>query len=225
MLTLSRCERISEKVIAVRSPASSFYGVTDGSQAILIDTGLNPRWAARGLERCGIPAQSVSHVFLTHSDSDHVGGLELFPDAAVYLSAREQAVIDGTVPRTFLFLRLRNRFDRRYLPLEDETTVTAGPFRVRAIWTPGHTPGSTSFLVDGSALFTGDLLTLHRGQAHPSARIICNDFLEDQRSIRKLAERVPQADLLCTGHGGWTRSYRQALAAYLPAEGGPARGD
>ncbi len=220
MLPPYRCERLSEKVIAVRSVVSRFYAVSDGSTAILFDSGMNPRWAARGLERCGIPARSISHVFLTHSDSDHVGGLELFPDAAVYMSAREQAVIDGTVPRAFLFLRRRNRFDRRYLPLEDESVVTAGPFRVRAIWTPGHTPGSTCFLVDGSALFTGDLLTLRRGRARPSARIICNDFQEDQRSIRKLAERVPQADLLCTGHGGWTSRYREAMAAYLPADGG-----
>ncbi len=225
MLAPARCERISEKVIAICSPASCFYAVTDGSAAILIDTGMNPRWAAIGLERCGLAARSVSHVFLTHSDRDHVGGLALFPEAEVYMSGREQAVIDGSVPRTILFLKRRNRFDRRYLALEDEAVVTAGPFRVRAVWTPGHTPGSTSLLVDGSALFTGDLLTLHRGRARPSARVLCNDFQEDQRSIRKLAERVPQADLLCTGHGGWTRGYRQAMAAYLPADGGPGRGD
>ncbi len=211
-------------MIAVRSPASCFYAVTDGSAAILIDTGMNPRWAARVLECSGVPARSVSHVFLTHSDRDHVGGLGLFPDAAVYMSAREQAVIDGTVPRTFLFMKGRNRFDRRYIPLEDEAVVTAGSIRIRAIWTPGHTPGSTCFLVDGSALFTGDLLGLRAGRARPSPRLICNDVKENERSIHKLAGRVPQADLLCTGHGGWTREYRVAMAAYLPADGGAARG-
>jgi hydroxyacylglutathione hydrolase len=219
MLVPVRCERISGKVIAVRSPASCFYAVTDGSTAILIDTGMNRHWAARGLERCGLPARSVSHVFLTHSDTDHVGGLGLFPEAVVYMSAHEQAVIDGTEPRTFLFMKRRNRFDRRYLPLEDEAVVSAGPFRVRAIWTPGHTPGSTCFLVDGGALFTGDLLTLRRGRAGSSPRLICNDVKENERSIYKLAARVPQADLLCTGHGGWTAAYREAMAGYLPADG------
>jgi glyoxylase-like metal-dependent hydrolase (beta-lactamase superfamily II) len=220
-----RCKRISERVIAFRSPASCFYAVTDGKAAILIDTGMSPRWAAKGLERCGVELRSVSHVFLTHSDRDHVGGLRLFPEAEVCMSAREQAVIDGTVPRTFLFLKRRNRFDRRYLALEDEAVVTAGPFRVRSIWTPGHTPGSTCFLVDGSALFTGDLLILHRGRARPGPRMICNDPLENERSIRKLAERVPQAELLGTGHGGWTHGYREAMAAYLPADNGAGRGD
>ena len=219
MLVPTRAERVSEKVLAVRSPAGSFYAVTDGRVAILIDTGMNPAVAGRQLERLGVPARSVSHVFLTHSDPDHVGGLECFPDAQVYMSIHEKAVIDGTVPRTFLFMKRRNRFDRAYLPLEDDATVPAGPFRVRAIWTPGHTPGSTCFLVDGSALFTGDLLSLRGGKARPSARIICNDPEEDERSIYKLAARVPLADLMCTGHTGWTRDYRAAMSAYLP--GGP----
>jgi hydroxyacylglutathione hydrolase len=215
MLAPTRSERISEKLIAVRSLASSFYALIDGSAAILIDTGMNPAAAGRQLEALGVPVRSVSHVFLTHSDRDHVGGLARFPRAQVYMSAREQAVIDGTVPRTFLFMRRRNRFDRPYVPLEDEQVVTAGPFRVRAIWTPGHTPGSTSFLVDGSILFTGDLLILRGGKARPSARIISNDSEEDRRSIYKLAARVPRADLLCTGHSGWTRDYRAAMSAYL----------
>ena len=221
MLVPTRSERISEKVLAVRSPAGSFYVVTEGSAAILIDTGSNPAAAGRQLERHGVPVRSVSHVFLTHSDSDHVGGLGGFPDAAVYMCAREQAVIDGTVPRTFLFMKRRNRFDRAYVPLEDESVVAAGPFRVRAIWTPGHTPGSTCFLVDGSILFTGDLLSLRDGRARPSARIICNDAEEDERSIYKLVSRVPQADLLCTGHTGWTRDYRAAMADYLSAAPSP----
>jgi glyoxylase-like metal-dependent hydrolase (beta-lactamase superfamily II) len=144
----------------------------------------------------------------------------LFPEAEVFMSAREQAVIDGTVPRTFLFMKRRNRFDRRYVALEDEAVVTAGPFHVRAIWTPGHTPGSTCYLVDGTALFTGDLLGLRDGRVRPSPRIICNDVQEDIRSIHKLARRVPQAEVLCTGHGGWSFDYRAAMAGYLPADDG-----
>jgi glyoxylase-like metal-dependent hydrolase (beta-lactamase superfamily II) len=223
MLAPTRSQRISGKVFAVRSPAGSFYGLSDGSSAILIDAGINARSAARGLERLGVPARSVSHVFLTHSDRDHVGGLELFPNAVVYMSAREQAVIDGTVPRRLLFLQGRNRFERQYVPLEDEQGVTAGPFRVRAIWTPGHTPGSTCFLVDAAALFTGDLLSLRGGVARPGARIISNDPVENERSIHKLAARVPQAELLATGHSGWTRDYLGAMAAYLPAADEAAR--
>jgi hydroxyacylglutathione hydrolase len=206
---------VAGDVFAVASPLVSFYVLARDGAAVLIDTGASARRALAGLRQLGVEPRSVSHVFLTHSDSDHVGGLDLFPDAAVYMSAREQAVIDGTIPRRLFFLKHRNRFTRRYVPLEDDGTVSAGPFRVRAIWTPGHTPGSTCFLVDGTALFTGDLLGLHDGRARPSPRIICNDVAEDARSIRELARRVPHAELLCTGHGGWTLDYRAAMAEYL----------
>ena len=89
---------------------------------------------------------------------------------------------------------------------------------MRAVGTPGHTPGSTSFLVDDAALFTGDLLTLRRGLARPSPRLICNDVAEDERSIFRLAARVPSVGLLCTGHSGCTSDYRAALAGYFPKQ-------
>ena len=160
----------------------------------------------------------MSKVFLTHSDRDHVGGLPLFANAEVYMCEAERAVIDGTVPRTFLFLKRRNRFDRPFLPLRDGDTITAGPFRVRAVATPGHTPGSTSFLVDEEALFTGDLLTLKRGRARPSPRLISNDVAEEERSLFRLAAQVPSVRLLCTGHSGCTSNYRAALAGYFPEQ-------
>ena len=210
--------KIAENVFAVGSAAGSFYVVTAGRTAICFDAGLSPAQARRGFRRLGLDPLAVSHVFLTHSDRDHVGGLPLFANAAVYMCEAERAVIDGTVPRTFLFLKRRNRFDRPFLPIRDGDTVAAGPFRVRAVGTPGHTPGSTSFLVDDAALFTGDLLTLRRGRARPSPRLISNDAAEGERSLFRLAAQVPYARWLCTGHSGCTSDYRAALAGYFPEQ-------
>jgi glyoxylase-like metal-dependent hydrolase (beta-lactamase superfamily II) len=43
--------------------------------------------------------------------------------------------------------------------LEDESTVEVGRLRVRTILTPGHTPGSMCFQLEGSpVLFSGDTL-------------------------------------------------------------------
>jgi glyoxylase-like metal-dependent hydrolase (beta-lactamase superfamily II) len=208
---------VSGEVFAVASPVGSFYLLARGGAVILIDTGFSPLLALAGLRRLGLEPRAVTHVFLTHSDGDHTGGLGLFPDAELFLSAHEQAVLDGTVLRRILFLRRRNRLSRPYTALEDGAALTAGPFRVRAIWTPGHTPGSTCYLVDEEALFSGDLLVLRRGLARPGPRLLSNDAEENLRSLHKLGRRVPRARLLCTGHGGFSLDYRQAMAAWLPA--------
>jgi glyoxylase-like metal-dependent hydrolase (beta-lactamase superfamily II) len=45
-------------------------------------------------------------------------------------------------------------------PLSDGAEVPVGSIRLRVLGTPGHTPESTSYLLDGMALFTGDTLFL-----------------------------------------------------------------
>jgi glyoxylase-like metal-dependent hydrolase (beta-lactamase superfamily II) len=44
--------------------------------------------------------------------------------------------------------------------LEDEETLEVGAAALEAVRTPGHTPESTSYLLDDRALFTGDTLFL-----------------------------------------------------------------
>ena len=206
--------RISERVSAAGNRTGAFYLYSDGVHTICFDSGSNAERANRRLARLEIDPAQVSHVFLTHADRDHVGGLDVFGAATVYLPEAEVAIANGSVPRKIILFRLRGRLDHPYTTVDAEQTVTVGAIAVRAIPTPGHTPGSTSYLVNEEMLVTGDLLMLRRGRCRPMPRFLCNDPAEDKRSIRELAQRVRSVGVLCTAHSGYTTDYEYAMAEH-----------
>jgi glyoxylase-like metal-dependent hydrolase (beta-lactamase superfamily II) len=49
--------------------------------------------AIRQIEARGFKSNDIKHIFLTHGDPDHVGGLADFPNAVVHISAKEHEAI------------------------------------------------------------------------------------------------------------------------------------
>jgi glyoxylase-like metal-dependent hydrolase (beta-lactamase superfamily II) len=43
------------------------------------------------LAECGVAPQDVTHVFITHAHFDHMGGIDLFPNATFFIQQRELA--------------------------------------------------------------------------------------------------------------------------------------
>jgi glyoxylase-like metal-dependent hydrolase (beta-lactamase superfamily II) len=81
-------------------------------------------------------------VFDTHAHADHVSGagnLAARHDVPYYLHAKDAIAIDAT-------------------PLTDGQRVRIGGLDVEVLHTPGHSEGSVSFDVAGTALLTGDTL-------------------------------------------------------------------
>ncbi len=87
---------------------------------------------------------NVRQVVETHGHWDHIQAVEAVRDAGINVAV--------------------TRADAAMLPsydqiLEDESIVTVGRLRVATIATPGHTPGSMCFAVEGTPLlFSGDTL-------------------------------------------------------------------
>lgn len=81
-------------------------------------------------------------VFDTHAHADHVSGAAELADnhgVPYYLHPKDALALDATA-------------------IEDGRVVTVGTVDVEAIHTPGHSEGSVSFDVDGTAILTGDTL-------------------------------------------------------------------
>ena len=201
--------KLAEHVYAVTAGMSSMFIYADGEHAIAVDAGYGGEALRQELQRIPIDPASVTHLLLTHGDMDHTGGLDLFPDAQVHLSKDEVQMIDGSVPR-MLGLYHSPRLERSYTLLADGDHGSVGAIEFRAIATPGHTPGSMSYLVDGHVLFTGDTLALRNGRVRTFYRLINMDTATQKASIRKLA-RMEKVSLLCTAHTGCTTDYALAM--------------
>jgi glyoxylase-like metal-dependent hydrolase (beta-lactamase superfamily II) len=83
--------------------------------------------------------------------------------------------------------------------LEDDSVIEVGRVRLRTIATPGHTPGSMCFLVEGSPLlFSGD--TLFPG-GPGATHFPGGDFDTIIRSIESRLFPLPPETMVLPGHG------------------------
>jgi glyoxylase-like metal-dependent hydrolase (beta-lactamase superfamily II)/rhodanese-related sulfurtransferase len=129
-----------------RGKACLSYVIVSGGEAVVVDPSRHVAWYE------GFVAEQrarIVRVLDTHVHADHVSG---GPELARKLG----------VP---YFVSAGAGFELRHAvtPLVDGQQIRLGGERgvsieVRVISTPGHTPGSTSFLVDGRYLLTGDTL-------------------------------------------------------------------
>ena len=89
-------------------------------------------------------ATGVRRVLTTHGHWDHIQAVTALRDAGIDVGIAEA---DASMLPSYDFL------------IPDDEIIPVGDLRLRTILNPGHTPGSTSFLLEGHpVLFTGDTL-------------------------------------------------------------------
>ena len=83
--------------------------------------------------------------------------------------------------------------------IEDDEVIRVGDLRIRCIHTPGHTPGSTSFLIEGTPLLlTGD--TLFPGGVGNTSWDY-SSFEQIIGSVDRRLMTLPPETLVLPGHG------------------------
>ena len=153
---------------------------TSTGDAVLIDAANEHE---RLLELCH--RLGVRTVLETHGHWDHIQAIPAVRDAGyeVGVTAEDAAMLPS--------------YD--YL-LEDDTVVEIGRLRLRTLHTPGHTPGSMSFHVEGTPLlFTGD--TLFPG-GPGATQYEGGDFGTIIRSIEdRIFSKFDGSTMVLPGHG------------------------
>ena len=133
-------------------------------------------------------ALGVREVLETHGHWDHIQAVPQMRDAgySVHVTAEDAAMLPS--------------YDEI---LADDAIVNVGRLKLHTIHTPGHTPGSMCFLLDGSPiLFSGDTL-FPGGPGNTSFE--GGDFPTIIQSIdRKLFAPLPVDTIVLPGHGDQT---------------------
>jgi glyoxylase-like metal-dependent hydrolase (beta-lactamase superfamily II) len=189
-------------------------------EAALIDVGDDIDTLMQFIEEYGL---DIKYILCTHGHLDHVyavpGMLGKFPEAKSVihkldyddLFTQGEWALENLDAETLEWFRsdpdLSKFFDfdpatfgEPDIFIEDERELPLGNFTIRAIHTPGHSPGSVCYFVDGK-LFSGDCLfyrTVGRTDVQNSSR-------EDQiRSVQRLYKTLPDSTPVYPGHMQFT---------------------
>jgi len=137
--------------------------------------------------------------------ADRPGGTAVFVDSGAPLESLLQAVDARELTPTHLLVThghadhtagnesLRRRFDLELIERAGDRFQT-GELQIETLLTPGHSADSLSFLVNGSACFSGD--TLFAGSVGGSG----SGFADLHRSIMEVLLVLPPETRLLPGH-------------------------
>lgn len=173
-------------------------------EAIIIDPGADASRILKVIEQNGLKPKYLLH---THAHLDHVGateGVALKTKGEVCLHRDDQFLYDNVTMQAALFNLPGFTVPPVSHYIEDGDVFRMGDLKMEALHTPGHTPGSTSFLLHGEAtpqVFTGD--TLFMGSIGRTD-LWGGDFNLILQSIRKKLLDLPDQTVVHAGHGPQT---------------------
>jgi glyoxylase-like metal-dependent hydrolase (beta-lactamase superfamily II) len=141
----------------------TILGDETSHEAIVIDPGGDASRIMAKLDEHGL---SLKQIICTHTHIDHVGAI---------FELQQRSGTPAAINRADMFLFEHLDVQAQFLNIEspkkgsidsylfDGQTVACSGFEVGVIHTPGHTPGSTTFVLNGDRriLFAGDTLFMN----------------------------------------------------------------
>ncbi|CAM4099354.1 MBL fold metallo-hydrolase [Lederbergia lenta] len=156
------------------------YMVVSNGEAAIIDSA---RMINNYLEFADSIGAKITQVFDTHLHADHISGGRMIAEktnATYWLPPKDATEVT---------------FD--YQPLEDGSEVEIGntAINIHALYSPGHTIGSTSFVVDEKFLLSGDILFID-SIGRPDLAGLAEDWVGDLRESLYMRYRELSGELI-----------------------------
>jgi len=130
----------------------------DSKKAVLIDAGLSTHLILDYLKSNELELVAI---LVTHAHPDHIAGVADVAEATgadVYLHEIEIPAVKMMPEMMLAMLGIEElKTPQDIKPLTDGQVLELAGLTIKVLHTPGHSPGSTSFLIE-DALFDGDLV-------------------------------------------------------------------
>lgn len=179
------------------------YVVTnDFNETIIIDPGSEDESIINYCETRD--EKNLLAILNTHGHYDHIGGISYLKNKyqiPLYMDSRDETLMRSAN----LYMKLFEGSSIVKIPdidfyIDDmEEMLIIGNFRVQFIFSPGHTEGGVSFLID-NALFSGD--TILKGKIG-RVDLPGGDINKLKKSISRII-KLPENIIIYPGHGTHT---------------------
>jgi len=182
-----------------------------GCQAAVIDPGDD---AEIILERCSLLDLSIRKILITHCHWDHIGAVREIKEAtlAEICCHRRDLPLYNALIEQLAFVGMDGKppppVDRF---VADDDVVELGGLRFAVLHTPGHSPGSVSYLIDG-ILFSGDVI--FEGGSVGRTDLPGGSASELKSSITRRIFTLPSETIIYPGHGPRTTVGRERDFAF-----------
>lgn len=209
--------------------------IWDEDEVLLVDSGFphQVQQFREAFEKASLPFERLSKIIVTHSDTDHVGGLvSILNDSpqkiTVLAHEKEKPYIEADLPplrmtqmeeqlkilpenRRQQMVGLYESLKANYKKLKVYVDTTVGDGEVLpycggiiVVYTPGHTPGHICLYHKRSkTLIAGDMLNVESGVLTHAPRFTCLDKEDYAESLKKLTKYDIET-VICY-HGGLYR--------------------
>jgi glyoxylase-like metal-dependent hydrolase (beta-lactamase superfamily II) len=186
------------------SEDAAIYLIQFGSHAALVDAGCgnSTKKVLANIGSRNVPLDAIEYVLLTHCHFDHTGGAGELRDktgcriVAHELDARFLEEGNNDVTAASWYGKTIKPFSVDIKLTGARQEIDLGGRTIQAIHTPGHSPGSTVYLVESEGLKVLFAQDVH-GPLHPSLLSNEGEYRDSLNLLLSL-----EADVLCEGHYG-----------------------